>query len=62
MLYQLSDEAVIAVIAHELAHVWLNEHVRPEESKKREREADELVSRWGFARELRALDHEAESL
>ncbi len=62
ILYQLSDEAVIAVIAHELAHAWLNEHVHPEESKKREREADELVAGWGFVMELEALDQESESL
>jgi hypothetical protein len=62
VLDQLSDEASIAVMAHELAHAWLNEHVTPEESKRRERETDELASRWGFSRELGVLDHEAESL
>jgi len=61
-LERLSDAAASAVIAHELAHAWLNEHVSPEESKKREREADDLAAKWGFGSELRALDDEAESL
>jgi predicted metallopeptidase len=58
----LSDSAAIAVIAHELAHAWLNEHVRPEESRVREREADALAREWGFAPELDALDREAETV
>jgi len=62
MLYQLSDEAVQAVMVHELAHAWLNEHVSPEESKEREREADELAAKWGFTTELEALDQEADSI
>jgi len=55
----LSDPAATAVIAHELAHAWLNEHVRPEESREREREADALARDWGFGPELGALDQEA---
>jgi len=55
----LSDPAATAVIAHELAHAWLNEHVRPEESLEREREADALARDWGFGPELDALDQEA---
>ena len=55
----LSDPAATAVIAHELAHAWLNEHVRPEESRKREREADDLAREWGFGQEQDALDKEA---
>jgi len=55
----LSDPAATAVIAHELAHAWLNEHVRPEESGEREREADTLAREWGFGPELDALDQEA---
>jgi len=58
----LSDPAAMAVIAHELAHAWLNEHVRPEESKEREREADALARKWGFGAELDALDREAETV
>jgi hypothetical protein len=58
----LSDPAAIAVIAHELAHAWLNEHVRPEESREREREADALAREWGFRPELDALDREAETV
>ena len=58
----LSDRAAMAVIAHELAHAWLNEHVTPEESKNREREADALARKWGFGPELDALDREAETV
>lgn len=59
LLDALSDPAAMAVIAHELAHAWLNEHVRPEESREREREADALAKKWGFGPELDALDREA---
>lgn len=62
LLDALSDSAAIAVIAHELAHAWLNEHVRPEESRAREREADALAREWGFGPELDALDREAETV
>lgn len=55
----LSDGAAEAVIAHELAHAWLNEHVEPEESAQREKEADSLARSWGFGSELDALDKEA---
>ncbi len=58
----LSERAAVAVIAHELAHAWLNEHERPEESRKREIEADDLARRWGFGPELDALDREAETV
>jgi len=58
----LSDPAATAVIAHELAHAWLNEHVRPEESKQREGEADAVAREWGFGKELDALDREAETV
>jgi Zn-dependent protease with chaperone function len=62
LLDALSDAAASAVIAHELAHAWLNEHVRPEESREREREADTLARKWGFGPELDALDREAETV
>jgi hypothetical protein len=55
----LSDEAYVAIIVHELAHAWLNEHVAPAQSSDREREADELVAGWGFEKELAQLDNEA---
>ncbi len=58
----LSDLGATAVIAHELAHAWLNEHVRPEESREREGQADALARDWGFDRELDALDGEAETV
>jgi hypothetical protein len=60
LMNQLSDEAVMAVIAHEFAHAWLNEYVRPAQSQKREREADELAREWGFEHELHALEAETE--
>jgi hypothetical protein len=62
LLDALSDKAAEAVIAHELAHAWLNEHARPEESTKREAEADRLAREWGFGPELEALDNEAETV
>ena len=58
----LSEQAATAVIAHELAHAWLNEHVRPEESRRREGEADLLAREWGFGAELDALNREAETV
>jgi hypothetical protein len=58
---QLSEEAAIGVIAHELAHAWLNEHVSPESSKRREAEADELARSWGYGKYLDSLDAEAYS-
>jgi peptidase M48-like protein len=58
----LSDKAAEAVIAHELAHAWLNEHVTPEESLRREKQADKLARKWGFGPELAALDAEAETV
>jgi hypothetical protein len=62
LMDSLSAPAVTAIIAHELAHAWLNEHVSPEESSSREREADALARKWGFGRELDALDQEAETV
>ena len=62
LLNQLSDEAAIAVMAHELAHAWLNEYVRPEQSERREKEADALAHEWGFEHELHALEAETEPI
>jgi hypothetical protein len=62
LLDALSDPAATAVMAHELAHAWLNEHVRPEESRQREEEADSLAREWGFGPELEALDREADTV
>ena len=60
LLDQLTDKAVMAVMAHELAHAWLNEHLRPEASKVRENDADMLAEMWGFESELAALAEETE--
>lgn len=62
LLNQLSDEAAMGVIAHELAHAWLNEHSYPEDSTKREREADELARSWGYGEYLDALAAESEPI
>ncbi len=60
LLDELSDDAAIGVVAHELAHAWLNEHVAPRASKLREREADDLARTWGYGRYLDALDAETD--
>jgi hypothetical protein len=60
LLSQLSDRAVVAVMAHELAHAWLNEHIGPEASQEREEDADTLAEMWGFGPELAALNSETE--
>jgi hypothetical protein len=62
LLNALSDKAAEGVVAHELAHAWLNEHVRPEQSSQREAEADSVARKWGFGPELDALDREAETV
>jgi hypothetical protein len=62
LLDQLTDRAVMAVMAHELAHAWLNEHLRPEASRVREDDADMLAEMWGFESELAALAEETEPL
>lgn len=62
LLNQLSDQAAEGVIAHELSHAWLNEHVLPFQSTEREKEADALARDWGFGAELKALDAEAETV
>lgn len=62
LLNRLSRRAVIAIMAHELAHAWLNEHIRPEASKAREEDADMLAEMWGFGPELEALAAETEPL
>ncbi|MDA4128101.1 MAG: M48 family metalloprotease [Thaumarchaeota archaeon] len=62
LLTKLSRPSAMAVMAHELAHAWLNENVGPEQSRRREREADKLARKWGFGREMGALNSEAETL
>ncbi len=62
LMDELSDSAAEGVIAHELAHAWLNEHVLPVQSAEREGEADAVAREWGFGPELDALDAEAETV
>lgn len=62
LLNEISDKAAIGVIAHELAHAWLNEHVRPDSTVKREKEADDLARKWGYGVYLDALAEETEPL
>lgn len=62
LMDRLSDRAVVAVMVHELAHAWLNEHLRPEASKFREDDADMLAEMWGFEPELDALEAETEPI
>jgi len=62
LLEQLSDDSVMAVMAHELAHAWLNEHIGPEASMRREEDADILAEMWGFSKELAALAEETEPI
>ena len=60
LMDKLTDRAVVAVMAHELAHAWLNEHLRPEASEAREDDADLLADMWGFEEELAALAEQTE--
>lgn len=60
LLDQLSDDAAKGVVAHELAHAWLNEHLSPASSREREVRADEVARSWGYGRYLDALDAETE--
>lgn len=60
LLDEISDRSAIGVVAHELAHAWLNEHIRPEASGKRESEADDLAREWGYGEYLAALASETE--
>ena len=62
LMDKLTDRAVVAVMAHELAHAWLNEHLRPEASETREDDADMLAEMWGFERELAALAEQTEPM
>jgi len=60
LLNEISDDSAVGVITHELAHAWLNEYRRPEDSKMREKEADELAREWGYGPYLDALAAETE--
>ncbi len=60
LMDRLSDRAVTGVMAHEIAHVWLNEFVGPEASGRREKDADVLAEMWGFGADLKALSEETE--
>jgi hypothetical protein len=52
----LTSSDKVYVLAHELAHVYLN-HPRGYPLEKKELEADQLVVKWGFKEELRACPY-----
>ena len=56
-----SDKAVIAVIAHEFAHVVNGENFSIS-IKEDEENADDTVISWGFSDELKELENEAQAL
>ncbi len=60
MMLQLSEMSRVAVVAHELAHAWLNDNVAPDDSATREEECDALAEEWGFGDELKALADETD--
>lgn len=52
------EDAIIGLIAHELAHKYLDHATRPDDGHgglTHEDEADNLASGWGFSKEIRAL-------
>ena len=62
-LSEFSEKAVIGVLAHEFAHVALDQpFLPPEEAERNEKEADELATKWGFAEEIKLLQKEARVL
>jgi len=63
-LYKLSNEAVVGVIAHELAHVAQGTvHTdAKDDGEKMEAEADELARKWGFQKNIAALLKERNSV
>jgi hypothetical protein len=61
-LDRLPDKAVVAIMAHEISHAWLNDHIGPEQSDRREKQVDRLVLKWGFRPEVDNLNQEAVSV
>jgi len=49
--FQLSDEALVGLVAHEIAHSVEQQR----DHNENEAAADALVLKWGFERELKAL-------
>jgi hypothetical protein len=54
VLEQRSFDVAVASVAHELAHIFLNHDLRPEDPGKQEDEAWQTVIAWGFKKEERA--------
>jgi hypothetical protein len=52
-LEKQDEKIIIAVIAHEIAHIFLKHTTKcyGEKSKAQEKEAWELIKKWGFERE-----------
>lgn len=48
-LSQYEPEVVNAIIAHELAHAFLQHHRNWKEGLEQEEEADALAAKWGYA-------------
>ncbi len=57
MLEDMSDDVVLGVVAHEIAHAALDHP--SEDWTKEELESNELISTWGFVREVAAAEAEA---
>jgi hypothetical protein len=53
-LEQCSFDVAVASVAHELAHIFLNHDLWPEDPGKQEDEAWQTVIAWGFKTEERA--------
>ena len=52
-------DLMIGIVAHELAHVYLRHNLigsSMDEYERQEKEADDLIIKWGFTEELEAVD------
>ena len=54
MLERASRDVIVAIVAHELAHIVLGHNLfTKDEYDQQEQEAFELICDWGFEREAR---------
>ncbi len=49
------DELIVGVLAHEFAHVYLDHSLKTGNPHFLEQEANELVIKWGFEKEIKVL-------